>query len=516
MFLLCIESFAAVVSDNDGSAFITKSEFDSLKNNFQAQLDSYNTSIDSKIDNAIASYLSGITMDTQHEVYSLLKDTADNYTITFNQSNPLRYVFGWPRIRVELTNTRWTSGGRDNIGTAHVVAEPIAESADTQISKTLIKNLFRRTTSSPWIAEWAGYRIKCSDYIELYGYDSTGNGIDGNPRNIGLVNLTKQGASNCNLIKNTSLIGQYLSPQFRTSVGTDRTTGSSPMLINGAFKTIQHNWGENKYPFAICWQPYDYDMFSNYDRDYNWGYDGTYITSFKSFSNPETWATGGADVHSYFNYTSATPQLIWMYQGGSSACTGGSKNIIWGNYMVRYVPSSTGKMFIPMIGFERNYLTNWNQIYLPDTEDIALFDIISYPSQITGSIIQTSGMVYNLSMSAGLPIVKLKENQDLDIFNVDFEDGSKDYIIWVSERPFPSNQDPKDTSNLVKLKKLDKIDDLNGYKIKNGYGSFGYENTDNDEKYLYIKWGILNDTDTVATCGGAIKVGKTYTVKEKS
>ncbi|MBO6118968.1 MAG: hypothetical protein J6P02_00695 [Lachnospiraceae bacterium] len=59
-FLFSIESFAAVVSDNDGSAFITKAEFDSLKNNFQAQLDAYNTSIDSKIDSAIASYLAGI------------------------------------------------------------------------------------------------------------------------------------------------------------------------------------------------------------------------------------------------------------------------------------------------------------------------------------------------------------------------------------------------------------------------------------------------------------------------
>ena len=61
-FLFSIESMAAVVSDNDGSAFITKAEFDSLKNNFQAQLDNYNSTIDNKIDNAIASYLSGINL----------------------------------------------------------------------------------------------------------------------------------------------------------------------------------------------------------------------------------------------------------------------------------------------------------------------------------------------------------------------------------------------------------------------------------------------------------------------
>ena len=62
IFLLNINSFSAIVSDNDGSAFITKAEFDSLKNNFQSQLDSYNTSIDNKIDNAIASYLAGISV----------------------------------------------------------------------------------------------------------------------------------------------------------------------------------------------------------------------------------------------------------------------------------------------------------------------------------------------------------------------------------------------------------------------------------------------------------------------
>ena len=63
MLLLSIESFGAVVSDNDGSAFITKAEFDSLKNDFQSQIDQYNTSIDAKIDGAIAAYLAGVIVN---------------------------------------------------------------------------------------------------------------------------------------------------------------------------------------------------------------------------------------------------------------------------------------------------------------------------------------------------------------------------------------------------------------------------------------------------------------------
>ena len=64
-FLLSINSFAAIVSDNDGAAFVTKAEFDALKSNFASQVDQYNTSIDSKIDGAIASYLAGINITRQ-------------------------------------------------------------------------------------------------------------------------------------------------------------------------------------------------------------------------------------------------------------------------------------------------------------------------------------------------------------------------------------------------------------------------------------------------------------------
>lgn len=57
-------SFSAIVSDNDGSAFVTKAEFETLKKSFQSQVNDYNLSIDGKIDGAIASYLSGINLNT--------------------------------------------------------------------------------------------------------------------------------------------------------------------------------------------------------------------------------------------------------------------------------------------------------------------------------------------------------------------------------------------------------------------------------------------------------------------
>ena len=52
-----------------------------MKNDFQAQLDSYNTSIDSKIDNAIASYLQGVNIAAE----STLQNNYTNMTIVGNK-----------------------------------------------------------------------------------------------------------------------------------------------------------------------------------------------------------------------------------------------------------------------------------------------------------------------------------------------------------------------------------------------------------------------------------------------
>ena len=81
VFILNKHISAAVVSDNDGSAFITKAEFDSLKNEFQSQLNQYNTQIDSKIDMAIAAYLSGVTVGRVDMLNNNLEILQNNYDV---------------------------------------------------------------------------------------------------------------------------------------------------------------------------------------------------------------------------------------------------------------------------------------------------------------------------------------------------------------------------------------------------------------------------------------------------
>ncbi|MBO6134346.1 MAG: hypothetical protein J6O09_01010 [Lachnospiraceae bacterium] len=106
VLLLSIESFAAVVGDNDGAAFITKAEFDSLKNNFQSQLDRYNSSVDSKIDGAIASYLSGIKVHKEQNLNVLVK----NYNAITWVNNWQIYGVWRKWIGVDTKNEQTTNG----------------------------------------------------------------------------------------------------------------------------------------------------------------------------------------------------------------------------------------------------------------------------------------------------------------------------------------------------------------------------------------------------------------------
>lgn len=82
-FLIITKVFAVAVSDNDGAVFISKAEFDNLKNTFQSQLDSYNQSIDNKIESAIASYLAGIKTESTFTVFTGINSNGNSNVVKF-------------------------------------------------------------------------------------------------------------------------------------------------------------------------------------------------------------------------------------------------------------------------------------------------------------------------------------------------------------------------------------------------------------------------------------------------
>ena len=92
LIFICFSSFSAIVSDNDGAAFITKAEFESLKKDFNKQISNYNSSIDNKIDGAIAAYLAGLRLSERNVVSLPYADwenvTSLNYALSNNYWYP--------------------------------------------------------------------------------------------------------------------------------------------------------------------------------------------------------------------------------------------------------------------------------------------------------------------------------------------------------------------------------------------------------------------------------------------
>ena len=89
LFIIVIinfNSYAAVVSSNDGSAFITKAEFDALVNDFNSRIEDYEKSIDAKIDGAIAEYLAGLATASSYIVEDLI------HVAKANSNNNLKFI----------------------------------------------------------------------------------------------------------------------------------------------------------------------------------------------------------------------------------------------------------------------------------------------------------------------------------------------------------------------------------------------------------------------------------------
>ena len=86
VIIISCNAFAVAVADNDGSAFISKAEFDSLKNSFQAQIDNFYSSIDNKIDTSIASYLAGIRVNRIEKLTNIYQNLGGS-AIKFGKPN---------------------------------------------------------------------------------------------------------------------------------------------------------------------------------------------------------------------------------------------------------------------------------------------------------------------------------------------------------------------------------------------------------------------------------------------
>ena len=100
--LLNINTFATTAT-NDGTAFVTKAEFDKMTDKFNEQMDAYQAGLNTKIDTAIANYLAG--MSSQASI------TLDNYVKQAKEVDEKNTKFtAWKTPQAHKTNFDLNAG----------------------------------------------------------------------------------------------------------------------------------------------------------------------------------------------------------------------------------------------------------------------------------------------------------------------------------------------------------------------------------------------------------------------
>ena len=394
VLLLSIDSLAAVVSDNDGSAFITKAEFDSLTNDFQSQLDQYNTSIDNKIEAAIASYLAGISVSKEKELNSFFK------TIVEKDSNSKTWT-DLSNIKPS-TNNEKAARGRFFVRLSHGIGGAVNNTGNY----TWLINGYSYGHAQPqWVENGHSSRILFFDEWEKNG--DTYYCLNNTNRWSSRMDFTAQGAATSNATVSKTP-AQSKPP---TTYTMDYTAYDYPTIILSAFTITSTGWGCD----VDITNGVSYSVVDNYD-----------VLKYNSATSMASYTIYGIVFKNRYTFSTATADLISENIRGTN-----------GGYMV--YRSNTADTDTDA------YVTYCNFIYKSGTPRIITNNMNTLINNAASEVLGNPVYKYE-----GIPICQPDENGKLKLkFKVTTSTG--DYRIYIANGPFgnSSTVSVKNTTNKI-------------------------------------------------------------------
>lgn len=410
IIILCMNSFAAVVSDNDGSAFITKAEFDSLKNNFQSQLDAYNTAIDTKIDTAIASYLSGINISVSR-TFDVINSNWKEVTF-INGVFDNDYVV--PDIYFLLAASGYyqsdiTYGGvRDWSSYAFFYYKRTANSANRKNCFNVLEGIEGTPTRLQWKGIVRGYRESIvysldtnSKYVSLGGWNWPSY-----DKRVLIENPLKPKGASYSINSNSVITDFTLKCQYKmnTSSSWDTCDKDSDVFVRAITDlSISEDSVDDKI--------YDTEHIVGWGRDTEWE---LYCTDWN-----HTWQLSSKQTINESNvYSATTRNTRGWYEGLERT----------GDTTVR---SHVGSMpFVFTNGTNKFYSVGLYATPVKNREIYQMAEDMSYKTN-------KSFTVYNKTLEAGLPILAASENDEVTytpvITSVQCYDESGNWVTNANE-----------------------------------------------------------------------------------
>ena len=472
--LMSINSFGAVVSDNDGSAFITKAEFDSLKNNFQSQIDKYNTSIDSKIDGAIASYLSGISVARTTQLSTLCYDGAGIISVRAGEAD-IPWVEGMIYYEM-LTYWHWDNPWSGYEATSIALHELKSKPA-LPFSEAAIINIDRTNGFAIWSGHSSTtYTIRGVGWDNNWGYQK--NMADGGTPNKWLSwNDGFYTRSNIDL---ANFHDMALKPSL---VDSKALKTSNHLHTYWDWSTIARKVNRASYSnIILCPESASYTRFVDYDE-------------YRDFQN-DTSLTGHSRLTKMSDYwASASSKFFGHYDSGAKVH---GAQLLYADWDGTWTPPNTINYYRPFFGFV-SAINNWNQL-ATTKYDAIVENLKIYNTSLT--TYKDARNVEHLFIQTGAPIVEVKKDDIIKI-EIMFEDDAKDYDVWFSLNGWNAGEAVDTGVNVINRDNITRNFSgsescYNGSygsksaKIRNGRGTL-YVKAEG-KGYLFMKWSLSGNS----------------------
>lgn len=521
MCIICISinTYCIEVSDNDGSAFITKAEFDALKSSFQSQIDTYNQSIDSKIDTAIASYLSGISIAKEADLQ--IKSQADKvYCMQYKTSSETKDMkYSYVRPYINYTNTGWARWTSQNATYGwYFVFKPNTKL--TTGTRLYIKNTIDSSSSFAGCAEWDGYATGVSEMQTWICDDVAYNSGWGYHIRTGGIGM---GMNHCAPIKNTVNSGRNwivgypgIDIYYETRGNTSLTSAKDYFNIYVLNLSRSETAISNKN--LIIWQPETYYCFTENDklRDYMFdakasisGWDTSNTSAEKTYMDITRPTTMGQEGKNDFKelFTGATSASMSYHQKNISEGWKSDTSMVdiksYINTSLTDYGYTNYRQPYTMQGFPWYSINNWKQLYCSANDWAA----VAQSSKTNSSLIHPPSSTTHVSLMGGWPIIDVTKSMEYK-YEIEFED-TVDHVVWAKLEPFTTN-DANTEAGTIKWESATPL--ATGFKnaaLVTSGNKITLDFKTEDDGVLYLKWAKKPSSGTTCTGGGTIKLAKT-------
>ena len=474
VFVIILNSMSsyAAVGANDGSAFITKAEFDALVNTFNEQMDGYEHSLVSKVDGAIANYLAGLD---DHETLTLkphfIKVTGESENITSRKWDDYPYGYLVPKVTASVSySANLNSSGATYSKSANWNLANSNKNANGK--RILVTEVVDNGVKKYY---YAGYTVNYGETFDIaWSY---------------LKNNYDDGYVNGN---------HYLYPLVFK--GTQQTifTGSDQWNNFGTFMHSTANMGTARTPSGIAVNVSidDYDKTRKFDVVYS---DNDNSSTAKQYiyrfvEGQTTKFIAGEDKISKI-LLSVTNGYIW------NATSASNINFNYFTYFGNNAPNYRTSSLTKASSYP-GYNTYLNNNYWPTTapveegsgckwSDIYYNDRTEYKYKQSGSggtVVEK--ILKGYSMVAGLPLMDV-EKGNIITWDFEFTEDLNGRKMYVKYGPFDG--------------KTVEGDDITAYDADKKKNQIKFTAKKSD--MVFIKWGTGN---TLVTSGSATLIKETY------